>query len=91
MCAASAARPTSIGGLPTRLPDGAPSSSTRPSADQLADQVGDGHPGQAGAAGEVGAAGRSVPEQLLEQQGAVVAAGVLLQQLAAGAERAADR
>ena len=60
-------------------------------AHQLADQVGDGHPGQGGGAGQVGAAGRSVPEQLLEQQGPVVAAGVLLQQLAAGAERSANR
>ncbi len=60
-------------------------------AHQLADQVGDGDPGQGGGAGEVGAAGRSVPEELLEQQRTVVATGVLLQQLAARAERSANR
>ena len=58
---------------------------------QLADQVGGGDPGQAGAPREVGAAGRPLAEQLLEQQGPVVAARVLLEELAAGPERAAHR
>ena len=91
MWAASAARPTSIGGLPTRLSAGRAELLDQALGHQLADQVGDGDPGQAGGPGQVGAAGRAVPEQLLEQQRPVVATGVLLQQLAARAERSTNR
>ena len=85
--AASGAKPTSVGGLPTRLSTGAPRSSTRPSStisptrSETVTRVRRGRPGQ------VGPARRSVPEQLLEQQGTVVPPGVLLQQLAARPER----
>ena len=89
---ASAARPTSVGRLADpALRRGAPSSVEQPLGDQVADQVGDRHPGQPAGAGQVGPAGRAVAEQLLEQQRPVVAAGVLRKQLAAGPERPADR
>ena len=75
-------RPAS-GGLPTRPCDRRAELLEQPLGDQLADQVGDGHPGQPAGAGQVGAAGRAVAEQQLEQQRPVVAAGVLRQELAA--------
>ena len=59
--------------------------------DEGSDQVGDRDPGQAGRAREVGAACGPTVEQLLEQQRAVVATRVLLAELAARAESAADR
>ena len=89
--AASAASPTSIGGLPTRPWTGAADSLDQPLGDQLADEVGDGHPGQPAGAGQVGAAGRPVAEQLLEQQRPVVATGVLRRSLPRGAQRPANR
>ncbi len=57
----------------------------------LADQVGDRHPGQPGGPGQVGPARRTVAEQRLQQQRAVVPTGILLQQLAAGSQLPADR
>ncbi len=59
MWAESAARPTSVGGLPTRLPAGRAELLDEALGHQLADQVGDGDPGQAGGPGQVGAAGRA--------------------------------
>ena len=87
----SAARPTSVGGLPTRDSAGAPSSVTKPVGEHLADQVGHRDPGQAAGPGQVGPARRALAEELLEQQRAVVAAGVLLEELALRTELAADR
>ena len=52
----------------------------QPLGDQVADDVGDGHAGQPAGPREVGTAGRSVAEEQLEQQRAVVTAGVLGQQ-----------
>ena len=45
--------------------------------DQVADDVGDRHPGQAAGAGQIGPAGRAVAEQQLQQQRPVVPTGVL--------------
>ena len=88
MCAESAA--SSDQGR--RLADPAPGRGSelfdQPFGDQLADEVGDRHPGQSGRPGQVGPARGTVAEELLEQQGAVVTAGVLLEPLALGAERA---
>ena len=56
--------------------------------DEPAHQVGDGHPGEAGGPGEVGAGGGALREQVLEDQRTVVAPGVLGEQLADGAQRA---
>ena len=83
--------PTSIGGLPTRLPSGAPSSVDQAVGDELPDELGDRHPGESGGAGEVGAAGRTVGEERLEQQRAVVATGVLLEELPLRPQGPADR
>jgi hypothetical protein len=58
--------------------------------EHLADQVRHGHPGQPARAGEVGTAGRTLAEEVLEEQRAVVAARVLLEELAGGTQRAAD-
>ena len=87
-----------VGGQPDqrrRLADPAPGRSAelldQPVGDQLADQVGDGDPGQPAGAGQVGAARRALPEELLEQQRPVVATGVLLEELAAGPELPAHR
>ena len=56
--------------------------------DELGDEVGDRDAGEPGLAGEVGAAHRTLVEQRLQQQRAVVAAGVLGQHLASLAQRA---
>ena len=56
--------------------------------DEPADEVGDGNPGQAGGAGEVGPGGGTVREELLQDERPVVALGVLGEQLANGAQRA---
>ena len=89
------ARPaaTSTGGLPTRPWTGSAADSLgeQPLGDQLADQVGDGHPGQPAGAGQVGPAGRAVAEQQLQQQRPVVATGVLREVPARGAQRPAHR
>ena len=87
----SGARPTSVGGLPTRDSAGRAELGHEALGEHLPDQVGHRDPGQAARARQVGAARRALAEELLEQQRAVVAAGVLLEQLAPGAERAADR
>src|SRR5438094_14106 len=50
--------------------------------DERANQVGDGHPGETGDSGQVGAGRRTFREQVLEYQRTVVSPGVLLQQLA---------
>ena len=63
----------------------------QPLGDQVADDVGDGHPGQPAGAGQVGPAGRSVAEQQLQQQRPVVATGVLRKVPARGAQRPANR
>ena len=87
----SAARPTSVGGLPTRRLGGRAELGHEALGEHLPHQVGHRDPGQAARAGQVGAARGALAEELLEQQRAVVAAGVLLEQLAPGTERAADR
>src|SRR5262249_3542068 len=56
--------------------------------DQAAYEVGDGYPGQAGGAGEIGPGGGTVREELLQDQRPVVSPGVLGEQLADGAQRA---
>ena len=56
--------------------------------DKPAHQVGDGHPGEAGGPGQVGAGGGTFREQVLEEERTVVALGVLSQQLADRAQRA---
>ena len=88
MCAASGCRPTSVGGLPTRVSAGDAELGQQAVLEQAADQVGDGDPAQAGVAGEVGPGGRAVGEQALQHQRQVVPLGVLGQQFADGAERA---
>ena len=63
----------------------------QPVGDQVTDDVGDGHAGQPAGAGQVGPAGRAVAEQQLQQQRPVVAAGVLREVPARGAQRPASR
>jgi hypothetical protein len=57
----------------------------------LAHQVRHRHAGQPGGPGQVRPARRTIAEQRLQQQRAVVPTGILLQQLAAGSELPADR
>ena len=56
--------------------------------DELGDEVGDRDAGEAGLAGEVGAAHRALVEERLQQERAVVAASVLGKHLRALAQRA---
>ena len=56
--------------------------------DELGDEVGDRDPGQAGLAGEIRAAHRALVEERLQHERAVVAAGVLGEDLGALAQRA---
>ena len=72
--------------MPTRPWDGGRGLVEQPLGDQVAHDVGDGDPGEPAGAGQVGPAGRAVPEEQLEQQRPVVTAGVLGQ---AAARRAA--
>ena len=57
-----------------------------PVGDELGDQVGDRHAGEAGLSGEVGAAHGALVEEGLQHERPVVAAGVLGEHLAALAQ-----
>ena len=70
-----------VAGLPGRRSSRVPVLDNQPLGDQPGDQVGDGHAGEAGAAGDVSTADLALGVQRLEHERAVVAAGVLRQHL----------